>query len=31
MGTRWLSEGNARRRIPVALAIACGVAALAVG
>jgi drug/metabolite transporter (DMT)-like permease len=31
MGTRWLSEGHARRRIPAALAIVLGVAALAVG
>jgi drug/metabolite transporter (DMT)-like permease len=31
MGARWLSEGDARRRIPAAVAIVCGVAALAVG
>ncbi len=31
MGTRWLSEGNARRRIPAAVAIVCGVVALAIG
>jgi drug/metabolite transporter (DMT)-like permease len=31
MGTRWLSEGDARRRIPAALAIVCGVVALAIG
>lgn len=31
MGTRWLSEGDARRRIPAAVAIVCGVVALAVG
>lgn len=31
MGTRWLSEGHARRRIPAAAAIVLGVAALAVG
>ncbi len=31
MGTRWLSEGDARRRIPAAVAIVCGVVALAIG
>lgn len=31
MGTRWLSEGDARRRIPAAVAIVCGVVALALG
>jgi drug/metabolite transporter (DMT)-like permease len=31
MGTRWLSEGDARRRIPAAAAIVLGVTALAVG
>jgi drug/metabolite transporter (DMT)-like permease len=31
MGTRWLFEGQARRRIPAALAIVLGVIALAVG
>ena len=31
MGTRWLSEGDARRRIPAAATIVLGVTALAVG
>jgi drug/metabolite transporter (DMT)-like permease len=31
MGTRWLSEGDAMRRIPAAVAIVCGVVALAIG
>jgi drug/metabolite transporter (DMT)-like permease len=31
MGTRWLSEGDARRRIPAAVAIVLGVVALAIG
>jgi drug/metabolite transporter (DMT)-like permease len=31
MGTRWLAEGEALRRIPAALAIVLGVVALAVG
>jgi drug/metabolite transporter (DMT)-like permease len=31
MGTRWLAEGEVRRRIPAAVAIVLGVVALAVG
>jgi drug/metabolite transporter (DMT)-like permease len=31
MGTQWLAEGEARRRLPAAIAIAAGVTALALG
>jgi drug/metabolite transporter (DMT)-like permease len=31
MGTQWLAEGEARRRLPAAIAIAAGVAALTLG
>jgi len=31
MGTQWLAEGEARRRIPGAVAIVAGLVALSVG